>query len=129
MITKKMTSKAIRKPSAASERGKATQAFLEVQIRAVGLSGGFVSEHKFHPDRRWRFDGCWPEKLVAYEVDGGNWMARIIKGRPVAIGRHSQDADLEKMVEAAILGWRVIRVSPSMVKSGAAISAIERILK
>ena len=129
MIAKKTPSKATKKPSAASERGKAIQALLEVQIRAVGLSDWSFAEYKFHPDRRWRFDLCWPNRMIAVEIDGGNRMAKIINGRAVAVGRHTQDADYEKMNEAAILGWRVLRFSPAQVKSGLAISAIERILK
>ena len=118
-----------RKPSAASERGKDTQALLEVQIRAVGLSGGGAREYIFHPTRKWRFDLAWPESKVAVEIDGGNRMAKIINGRPIAVGPHTQDADMCKLNEAAILGWRVLRFSPAQVKSGEAISAIERILK
>ena len=128
-FAKNKPAKAAGNTSAASGRGKATQALLEVQIRAVGLSGGFVSEHKFHPDRRWRFDGCWPDRMVAFEIDGGNRMAKIINGKPVAVGRHTLESDMEKLNEAAILGWRILRFTPAQVKSGAAISAIERILK
>jgi very-short-patch-repair endonuclease len=120
---------AAKKSSTASERGKATQALLEMQIRAVGLSAWFVQEYKFHNERKWRFDFASIEDMVAVEIDGGNRMAKIINGRPVAVGRHTQEADMCKLNEAAILGWRILRFTPAQVKSGEAISAIERILK
>jgi len=63
------------------------------------------------------------------EIDGGNRMAKIINGRAVAIGRHTQDADYEKMNESAILGWRVASLFPCASEKRLRISAIERILK
>jgi len=58
--------------------------------------------------------------MVALEVDGGVWVQ----------GRHSGgvgfERDAEKMSEAAVLGWRVIRVTPAMVRSGAAAGFVER---
>lgn len=60
----------------------------------------FVREYQFHGERGWRLDFAWPERLVALEVEG--W------------GRHQQREgyrkDCEKYSEAAILGWRVLRV-------------------
>lgn len=65
-----------------------------------------VPEHKFHPDRKWRFDFCWPEKLVALEVEGGIWTG----------GRHTRGSgftkDMEKYNAAASMGWRVLRTTP-----------------
>lgn len=58
-----------------------------------------VREHRFHPTRRWRFDFCWPSKLVALEIDGR--------------GRHQTPKgvrdDCEKLAAACALGWRVLR--------------------
>lgn len=63
-------------------------------------------EHKFHPDRRWRFDYAIPARKVAVEVEGGAWIG----------GRHTRGSgfvkDLEKYSEAAVRGWCVIRVVP-----------------
>ena len=53
-------------------------------------------------------------------------MAKIINGRAVAIGRHTLDADYEKLNEAAILGWLILRFSPAMVTSGVALQTIEK---
>jgi very-short-patch-repair endonuclease len=79
-------------------------------------------EYAFAAPRRWRFDFAWPDKRVAVEVEGGRWVG----------GRHNSPvgfaADCEKYSEAAVLGWCVIRVTPEMVESGAALHYIERAL-
>jgi hypothetical protein len=66
-----------------------------------------VAEHKFHPDRRWRFDYAWPSILVALEVEGGVWSG----------GRHTRGSgflrDMEKYNAAAGLGWRIVRCVPT----------------
>lgn len=89
------------------------------QIKAAKLPAP-VQEHRFAPPRRWRFDLCWPKKMLAVEVEGGVWTR----------GRHSRGkgmvADMEKYAEAAIRGWMLIRVSGDMIKSGKALSLIER---
>ena len=74
-----------------------------------------VPEHRFSPDRDWRFDfalksgveGTGPR--VAIEVDGGLFVG----------GRHSRGAgaveDILKLNTALILGWRVVRCTPADV--------------
>ena len=63
------------------------------------------------------------------EIDGGNTQAVITKtGRAVAVGRHTQEADYEKLNAAALLRWRVFRFTPAMVKKGVAIDVIEKVL-
>jgi very-short-patch-repair endonuclease len=84
-------------------------------------------EFRFHPTRRWRADFLLPNKVLV-EVDGGNRMAIIHKGRAVAVGNHTKDSDYEKLNWAALLGYRVLRFSPKQVKSGDALMFIERIL-
>lgn len=70
-------------------------------------------EHQFHPTRGWQFDYAWPLHLVALEIEGGIWK----KGG----GAHSHplniERDLEKYSEAAILGWRVLRVPPEALRT------------
>lgn len=65
-----------------------------------------VTEHRFEPERRWRFDYAWPEAKIALEVEGG-----IYTG-----GRHTSSAgfvkDMAKYNRAAVLGWRVLRIEP-----------------
>jgi len=94
-----------------------------MELRAAGLPEP-VREYRFHPVRRWRLDLAWPDHMVACEVEGGVWLGRR--------GRHTHPAgyerDCEKYTEAAILGWCVIRVTPSMIRSGYALDAITRAL-
>lgn len=65
-----------------------------------------VPEHKFHSSRKWRFDFAFLESKVALEVDGGTWIQ----------GRHSRGSgiagDMAKFNAAALLGWRILRVTP-----------------
>lgn len=79
-------------------------------------------EHRFAPPRRWRFDLCWPDKMLAVEVDGGIWIR----------GRHNRGAgmigDMDKLNEAALRGWRVLRVSGKHIDSGEALALIENAL-
>jgi hypothetical protein len=80
-----------------------------------GCPGG-VTEYRFHPIRRWRFDLAWiePDRRIALEVNGGLWTR----------GRHSrgtgQEADYEKHATATLLGWRVFWASTRQVNNGVA---------
>ena len=83
-----------------------------------------VLEYRFHPTRKWRFDAAWPLSghMVALEIDGGAWVN----------GRHNRPqgfiADCEKLNEATILGWRVIRVTTQQVENGKALALVQRAL-
>lgn len=70
-------------------------------------------EWRFHPGRAWHFDYAWPLKFVALEIEGGIWK----KGG----GAHSHplniERDMEKYSEAAVLGWRVLRVPPEALRT------------
>lgn len=63
-----------------------------------------VAEFRFHK-REWRFDFAFTEAKIAVEFEGGVWTQ----------GRHTRPGgflrDMEKYNEAAILGWRVLRVA------------------
>ena len=105
----------------------AGEATFALHCRASGIH--VIPEYQFHPTRRWRADYAILAHWLLIEIDGGNRLAAIGKnGKAVAIGRHAQDADLEKLNEAAIMGWRVLRFSPAMVKSGLAIQTLIRAL-
>ena len=71
------------------------------------IFNGWVTEHKFHLTRKWRFDYANVEKKIAIEIEGGVWVA----------GRHTRGKgyinDLEKYNQAQLLGWRVFRYTPS----------------
>lgn len=96
---------------------------LAYQIRLTGLPDP-VREYKFHPDRRFRTDFAWPSKKLLVEVEGGIWMKK---------GRHTSgkgyESDCTKYNEATLLGYRVLRFTGNMVKSGTAITQIEEALR
>lgn len=83
-----------------------------------------IPEHRFHPQRLWRFDLAWPELLVAFEREGGT-------GK-IGQSRHTRpkgyEADCEKYSEAAILGWCVIRGTARMIEDGRAVSLLLKAL-
>lgn len=74
-----------------------------------------VRQHKFHPERKWRFDFSWPTWKVAVELQGGTFSR----------GRHSrplgQAADYEKQRAAVQLGWRVLPFSTKCCDDMAAV--------
>ncbi|MEX3555278.1 MAG: hypothetical protein VB131_01155 [Burkholderia gladioli] len=82
-----------------------------------------VREYRFDASRRWRFDFCWPDVGVAVEIEGGIWSG----------GRHTRgsgfEADAVKYNAAAMQGWRVLRFTGGMVRSGAAIATVIEALK
>jgi very-short-patch-repair endonuclease len=85
--------------------------------------GGYVTEHRFHPVRKWRFDFAWLDQSIAVEIEGGTWSG----------GRHTRgsgfELDCEKYNEAAAIGWTVFRFTGKMVKSGNAIQLLKEVMK
>jgi very-short-patch-repair endonuclease len=94
---------------------------LAAVLRAAGLPVP-LREHRFAPPRRWRFDYAWPAHRLALEIEGGTWTG----------GRHVRgsgyEADCEKYSEAALRGWRVLRVTTAMLRDGRALAMLERAL-
>jgi hypothetical protein len=80
--------------------------------------------------RAWRFDYAWPAVLVALEIQGGGWLTPDDDGnrRGAHGGGAALERDCEKYSGAAILGWRVLQVTPSQVRSGVALVWIEEAL-
>lgn len=78
---------------------------LELYFEDVAEDCGIklLKEHRFHPDRRWRFDYADPKHKVAIELEGGIWIR----------GRHNRGKgyiqDTKKYNAAAVLGWRILR--------------------
>jgi very-short-patch-repair endonuclease len=102
-------------------RSSVLESLLAWQVHAMGLPEP-VRELVFAPPRRWRLDFAWPEAWVAVEVDGGTWTGgRHVRGAGI-------EADCEKVSEAAVLGWRVLRVTGDMVRSGRAVMLVGRAL-
>ena len=81
-------------------------------------------EYKFHPVRLWRLDLAFEREKLAVEIEGF--------GPGGTAGRHQRmagfTADCEKYAELAIAGWRLIRVTTAQVRSGQALTWIERAL-
>lgn len=62
-------------------------------------------EFAFHATRRWRADFAHIESRTLIEIEGGIWIQ----------GRHNRPQgfakDAEKYLEAALAGWRVLRLT------------------
>lgn len=141
-----MTQKPVKKP--AKKPVSRLEELLYNQIVSNGLPDP-VREYKFHKTRRWRADFAWPDRMLIVEVEGGTYGNRVIcnlchkpvmqrtgAGKLIPVftgGRHNSasgfEADAEKYNTAQISGWRVIRVTGKMIKSGAAIEFIKEMLK
>lgn len=80
-------------------------------------------EFRFHKTRKWRFDFAWPDLKIAVEIDGGQFKKFG--------GRHARDSDREKLNEAVLLGWSVLRFSGEMIKKSSTecIDLLENLIK
>ena len=97
------------------------EALLALQIRAAKLPEP-KREFAFCPTRRWRFDFCYPDKMLAIECDGGTWK---LSGHTSGKGH---ERDCEKRNEAVLMGYRVLTFSGGMIKRGEALRVIEKAL-
>jgi len=70
-------------------------------------------QHKFHPDRKWRWDFSWnyPDIKLAVEIQGGTWMKK--GGHTTGVG---QTKDYEKWREGVRLGWKILPFNTSDMK-------------
>ena len=92
---------------------------LETHIRALGLPEPTM-EHRFHDSRKWRFDLAWPQFMIGVECDGGiHSRGRHVRGLGYSL-------DCEKVNEATLMGWRVLRVTSDQISDGRAVKWIER---
>lgn len=73
--------------------------------------------------RRWRFDFAWPGQSVAVEIEGGTW-TRGAHVRPLHF-----ESDARKYNSAVIQGWKVLRFTGGMVRSGEAVRTLTDVLK
>lgn len=82
-----------------------------------------LSEHRFDAGRRWRFDFAWPAAKVALEVEGG-----VFSG-----GRHTRGkgflGDMEKYNRATVMGWKVLRCTPSTLCKTATLELLREVLR
>jgi hypothetical protein len=80
-------------------------------------------EHVFDAERKWRFDFAVPEAMVAIEIDGGIYsQGRHVRGSGF-------ERDHQKLNRAVILGWRVLRFTRAMIRSGQAALDTAKILE
>jgi len=103
----------------------------DVQLKVAGIPMP-RTEYEFHPERDFRFDYAWPDHKVALESDGGIFG----KGKKCELcgrrraGAHSSIKDIlrnmDKGNEAAILGWKVLHVTPDELVNGHAQWLLER---
>ncbi len=104
-------------PFAASAQGLRTQ--LEL-LERKGLPGGWLTEYKFHPIRKWRFDFANELLKIAVEYQGGIFE---FGGHQRVRGMRN---DWAKFDEAQVLGWMVLLFGPDETRSGTAMNVIER---
>lgn len=73
-----------------------------------------MREFRFHPTRKWRADFAWPEEKLLVECEGGIFSR----------GRHLRPKgftdDCVKYNWAALLGYRVLRITPDQLYDGSA---------
>jgi very-short-patch-repair endonuclease len=79
---------------------------------------GWQREVPVRIGRKWRFDFAHPKILLALEVEG-----QVHK-----IGTRF-DSDVDKYNEAMLDGWRVLRVTPEMVRDGRALELVVQALR
>ena len=97
-------------------KGRKAEDDFAVQLFREGIR--FEREFRFLADRKFRFDFMIDKRRkIAVEVDG---VVHRIKGR--------FDSDREKHTLALLTGWRVLRVSPSQVRTGAALELLLALL-
>ena len=100
----------------------ALEAELYRQLTLGGMDVGLHTEYRFDDSRKWRFDFAYPDRMIAVEVEGGEWVN----------GRHSRGSgmtnDCEKYNRAAQLGWRVFRFTGGMVKDGRAFAMLNDVV-
>ena len=86
-------------------------------------------EFRFDAKRRWRFDFAWPATVIGSDQHFGD-LAIEVDGGTRTQGRHVRgsgyEADCEKVNEAQLQGWVVLRVTSEMVKDGRALRLVQR---
>jgi very-short-patch-repair endonuclease len=95
---------------------------LKIAAATTPVLCGCVDEYRFAPPRRWRLDFAWPAHRVAVEIEGGAWtQGRHVRGKGF-------EADCRKYASALVAGWRVLRVTPAMVREGTALRMVMALL-
>jgi len=94
---------------------------LLVRLERAGLPVP-VHQFRFCPTRKWHADMAYPSAMLLIEVDGGAYTQ----------GRHTRgkgfEEDCVKLSTAAALGYRVVRVTGTHIRSGEAVRLIAQAL-
>ena len=75
-------------------------------------------EFRFHAERKWRADFAHIESRTLIEIEGGLWIQGC-DNRPQGFA-----ADAQKYPEAALAGWRVLRLTELQITA----PTVERII-
>lgn len=84
-----------------------------------------VKEFRFHKKRKWPWDFCYPDQMIAIEYQGGTYM----QGKSGHSNVDGLERDYEKFTEGSLLGWTIILINAKTVKNGKALEWVERALK
>lgn len=114
--------KGVKKPVQAKPERKESKLEHDFEALWKRLDGPPLErEFRFNPERRWKFDFCVLSCNIAIEIEGGQFGV----GKPCPACRRRQmgghhtvkgfQDNCIKYNSAAFLGWRVIRLTASMV--------------
>lgn len=94
---------------------------LAFAIRAAGLP---EPERQYHyvPGRKFAGDFAWPEARLVVEVQGGVYT----RGAHGSVGGILRD--IERLNEATLAGWRMLRFVGPQIEDGTAVEYIESAL-
>ncbi len=110
----------VREAAARAEREELEDE-LAFALEAAGVEAP-ERQYAYVPDRKFSADFAWPAHRLLVEVQGGVYN-RKAHGSVSGILR-----DIERGNEAALAGWRLLRVTSRMISDGDALELIERAL-
>lgn len=84
---------------------------LHLQYWSIEKSVELAHEFKFDDVRKWKFDWAFPSLKIAIEYEG------IFSKKSRHTSIKGYQGDIEKYNKAALLGWRVIRVTAKDYKT------------
>lgn len=95
---------------------------LMFQIKVAGLPEP-TREYRFDSVKRWRFDFAYLDCKLAIEVEGATWIPNT--GHTSGVGYRE---NVRKYNAAVMQGWKLLRFTTDMVKSGEALKVIEEMI-
>jgi len=81
----------------------------DLELILKSINPNYEKEYRFNSHRRWKFDFAYPDIAVAFEYEG------IFRGKSRHTSVMGYSKDCEKYNHAAVLGWRVIRITAAML--------------